>query len=169
LADEIVSEKNYSLLNNKTKDLGFSCGFESDINFLVDKITYECFYRQGILSAMKQVEFTREENLFRQKGGALRTSEALRLGIHPRKLYQLRDEGKIIELSRGVFQLAEFAASSYTDLVAVSARVPDGIVCLISALSFHEITTEIPHEVYLAVPRRSDFAYPDWQNFAQND
>lgn len=105
---------------------------------------------------MKQIEFAREENLLRQKGGALRTSEALRLGIHPRNLYRLRDEGKIIELSRGVFQLAEFAASNHTDLVAVSARVPSGVVCLISALSFHEITTEIPHEVYLAVPRRKE-------------
>lgn len=95
----------------------------------------------------------KEENLFRQNGGTLRTQTALELGIHPRKLYQLRDEGKIIEISRGIYQLAEFAELNNTDLAAVSLRVPEAVICLISALSFHELTTEIPHEVYLALPR----------------
>lgn len=95
----------------------------------------------------------KEENLFRQNGGTLRTQMALELGIHPRKLYQLRDEGKIIEISRGIYQLAEFAELNNSDLAAVSLRVPEAVICLISALSFHELTTEIPHEVYIALPR----------------
>ncbi len=95
----------------------------------------------------------KEEKIFRQNGGILRTRKALSLGIHPRKLYQLRDKGEIIEISRGIYQLAEFAELNNTDLAAVSLRIPEAVVCLISALSFHELTTEIPHEVYLALPR----------------
>lgn len=121
---------------------------------------------------MIQTEF-KEENLFRQHGGTLRTQTALELGIHPRKLYQLRDEGKIIEISRGVFQIAEFAELNNSDLVAVSLRVPDATVCLISALSFHELTTEIPHEVYLAIPSgkenpKIDFPPVRFFHFSEN-
>lgn len=104
---------------------------------------------------MNQSEF-KEEKLFRQNGGTLRTQTALNFGIHPRKLYQLRDEGKIIEISRGVFQVARFAELNNSDLVAVSLRVPDAVVCLISALSFHELTTEIPHEIYVAIPSKKE-------------
>jgi predicted transcriptional regulator of viral defense system len=83
--------------------------------------------------------------IFRLHGGTLRTSQALRLGIHPRVLYRLRDEGQILELSRGVYQLAKMAQSNHSELAAVAARVPDGVICLISAL--------VSHEVYLALPR----------------
>lgn len=94
--------------------------------------------------------------IFRQHGGTLRTSQALRFGIHPRMLYKLRDEGRILEMSRGVYQLAEMAQSNHSDLAAVTARVPDGVVCLISALAYHELTTQIPHEIYLAIPREKE-------------
>jgi predicted transcriptional regulator of viral defense system len=49
--------------------------------------------------------------------------------------------------------LAELPDLSEPDLVSVASRVPEGVICLISALAFHEITTEIAHEVYLALPR----------------
>lgn len=102
---------------------------------------------------MPKINNNQPLKIFRQNGGTLRTSQALRYGIHPRTLYKLRDEGQILELSRGVYQLAEIAQSNHSDLAAVAARVPDGVICLISALSFHELTTQIPHEVYLAIPR----------------
>lgn len=90
---------------------------------------------------------------FRQNGGVLRTSEILRLGVHPRKLYQMRESGELIELSRGVYQLATLTELENSDLIAVGKRVESGVICLISALSFHQLTTEIPHKVYLAIPR----------------
>lgn len=83
----------------------------------------------------------------------LRTAEALRLGIHPRTLYQLRDQGRIEPISRGVYRLANLPPLARPDLVTVALRVPKGVVCLISALAFHEITTEVPHEVQIALPR----------------
>lgn len=91
--------------------------------------------------------------IFRQNGGVLRTSELLKLGIHPRTLYQMRENDELIELSRGVYRLADLPELENSDLVAVGKRVPDSVICLISALSFHHLTDEVPHEVYLAIPR----------------
>ena len=91
--------------------------------------------------------------LFEQRGGAVRMSDVLREGINRRTLYAMRDEGVLTQLSRGVFRLASLPELGTPDLVTVSARVPSGVVCLISALSFHELTTQIPHAVDIALPR----------------
>jgi len=92
---------------------------------------------------------------FRQHGGTLRTRQALDLGIHPATLYSLRDSGRLIELARGLYRLAEAPESSDPHLAIVAARAPSAAVCLVSALSFHKITTQVPAAVYLAVPRGS--------------
>jgi predicted transcriptional regulator of viral defense system len=89
---------------------------------------------------------------FQEAGGVLRTSQALELGIHPRTLYQLRDEGRLECLSRGVYRLADLPFSGDPDLVIIAARVPRAVICLISALNLHGITTEIPHRVSFALP-----------------
>ena len=92
---------------------------------------------------------------FRQHGGTLRTRQALDLGIHPAALYSLRDSGRLVELARGLYRLAEAPEARDPDLAVVAARAPSAAVCLVSALAFHKITTQIPAAVYLAVPRGS--------------
>ena len=96
------------------------------------------------------------EDLFRRNGGLMRTQDALQAGIHPRTLYGLRDSGVLDRLSRGVYRLATALPLGNPDLVTVALRVPDGVVCLISALAFHELTTQIAHEVYVAVARGTE-------------
>jgi len=91
--------------------------------------------------------------LFRRHGGILRTAEALRLGIHPRTLYAMRDSGVLERLSRGLYRLAELPPLSNPDLVIVALKAPQAVVCLISALAFHELTTQIPHAVDIALQR----------------
>jgi predicted transcriptional regulator of viral defense system len=93
--------------------------------------------------------------LFKKHGGMLRTNQALELGIHPRTLYRLRGQGRIIQLSRGLYRLAGLPQLGNPDLATVSARIPSGVICMISALSFHGITTQIPHAVDIALPRGS--------------
>jgi len=93
---------------------------------------------------------------FRRRGGILRTKDALGAGIHPRTLYALRDEGTVECLSRGLYRLTDAPALANPDLVAVAKRVPEGVICLLSALSFYEITTQIPHEIYLAISRHAE-------------
>jgi predicted transcriptional regulator of viral defense system len=94
--------------------------------------------------------------VFRKHGGVLRTAQALRLDIHPSVLYAMRDSGDLDQVSRGIYRLAGTPPLGDPDLVIVATRVPRGVICLISALSFHELTTQIPHEVHLALPRGAE-------------
>lgn len=107
---------------------------------------------------MKRVDLERRaEAVFRHHRDVLRTSQALKLGIHPRILYRLRDAGRLVSVTRGVYRLAELPEPSHPDLLVVARRVPQAVICLISALSFHDLTTQIPHEVHIALPRRTRY------------
>lgn len=96
------------------------------------------------------------------------TATALAAGVHPRALYGWRDDGEIVELSRGVFRMADAALASYPDFLAVAYRAPRSIVCCRSAASVHDLTDEIPNAVQIAVPTRSrppKIGYPPTEVF----
>jgi predicted transcriptional regulator of viral defense system len=76
-------------------------------------------------------------------------------GIHPRTLYALRDTGSPERLSRGLYRLAELPPLTYPDLVVVARRFPDAVICLISALDFHDLTTQISHVIDVAIAQRA--------------
>jgi predicted transcriptional regulator of viral defense system len=102
---------------------------------------------------MKTRDTTTALQAFRDRGGTLRTRDLIGLGVHTDALYALRNSGQIITLGRGLYRLADAEEAEHPDLAIVAARAPNAAVCLISALSYHEITTQIPSSVYLAVPR----------------
>ncbi|HEV3037516.1 MAG TPA: type IV toxin-antitoxin system AbiEi family antitoxin domain-containing protein [Candidatus Angelobacter sp.] len=79
--------------------------------------------------------------LFAKHGGMLRTGKAIRLGIHPRTLYALRDTGEIESIGRGLYRLATAPPLTAPDWVAIALRVPRAVICLISALAHHGLTT----------------------------
>lgn len=91
----------------------------------------------------------------REIGPVFRSKEAVAAGVSWRDLYALRDEGDVLELSRGLFQLAETAGIGNIDFVAVCARAPHGMIALDSALSYWDLTDDIPSQVHLAVPEGS--------------
>lgn len=93
--------------------------------------------------------------LFAKHGGMLRTSKAIRLGIHPRTLYALRDTGEIETVGRGLYRLASAPPLTAPDWVTVAFRAPQAVICLISALAHHGLTTQIPHSIDLALPSHS--------------
>jgi predicted transcriptional regulator of viral defense system len=101
---------------------------------------------------MQADRFEEATEIFKKHGGVLRTAQALRSGIHPRTLYAMRDSGLLEKVSRGVYRLASSPPLGNPDLVTVATRIPGGVICLISALSFHDLTTQIPHEVHVALP-----------------
>lgn len=80
-------------------------------------------------------------------------TQARALGIHPAALYELRNNGQLTELARGLYRLADMREAENPDLAVVGVRAPNAVVCLISALSYHGITTQIPAAIHLAVPR----------------
>ena len=81
-------------------------------------------------------------------------SYARNAGFSKRRLYQLRDEGVIEAVARGVYRLAD-ASPADLDLIDIALRSPEATLCLISALSEHQLTDVIPAVYDLALPRGS--------------
>lgn len=103
----------------------------------------------------RENKFEKEVGAFRQNGGILSTVNAIRLGVHPVNLYAMRDAKVLDQLGRGIYRLSNMPPLVNPDLTAVMLKAPESVICLISALAFHEMTTQIPHEVYIAVKRGS--------------
>lgn len=102
------------------------------------------------------------EKTFRKYGGLLHSRQAFDLGIHPRTLYKMRDEGIIEQLSRGLYRLTDLPPISNPDLVRVALRIPYGVICLISALAHHDLTTQVPHVVHVALERGAELPRLDF-------
>jgi len=100
--------------------------------------------------------------VFKANKGILRTKEALKAGIHRRTFYAMRQAGLIVCISRGFYRLANLPPLQNPDLATVAKRIPQGVVCLVSALSFHGLTTQIPHEISIAIPRSAWFPHLDY-------
>ncbi len=84
-------------------------------------------------------------------------------GIHRQILTRLVEEGEIERVARGVYRLPEHSATENQGLVLATAAVPHGVICLLSALQYHGIGTQLPSEVWIALDRRAwrpRLAYP---------
>jgi len=105
-------------------------------------------------------------NYFKKHGGIVRFSSIIKAGFHPDTLSALEKEGKIVKITRGLYRMTQYRFGSYPDLVIASFQAPRGIICLVSALAFHEVTNEIPRYVDIAIPagtRANRIKYPPVQ------
>ena len=102
-----------------------------------------------IAARQKAIEF------IRKNGGLIRTNEAFKAGIHRRTLYGLWEDGRLIQLSRGLYQLADFDRPPGAHLAEISKKVPGAVICLKSALVLHELCDQEPDAVWLAVERKT--------------
>jgi predicted transcriptional regulator of viral defense system len=88
--------------------------------------------------------------------GIARARDFTAAGIAPLYIKQLTEEGRLIRLGRGLYQLPETAGTDINhDLAEVSKRAPGAVVCLLSALRFHELTTQLPPFVWLMIPHKA--------------
>jgi predicted transcriptional regulator of viral defense system len=87
--------------------------------------------------------------------GVLRARDAVRAGIARTYLQKAVDRGEIERVGRGVYTLAGQVKSEHQTLLEVTKRVPRGVVCLLSALRLHEMTTANPHEVWIMIDRKA--------------
>ncbi len=94
-------------------------------------------------------------SFLKKKGGLASYAEIIEAGFNKVLLKTSLTSKRIHKIDRGLYRLSEGASFSYPDLVATSMRIPNGVVCLVSALSFHEATKEIPQYVDIAIPRGS--------------
>lgn len=97
---------------------------------------------------------THEQTVLRQarKRGLLHTRDFAELGVPTVVLTRLVRAGKLVRAGRGVYTLAGHAGSEHRSLAEVALRAPRGVMCLLSALRVHEIGTQAPFEVWLALP-----------------
>ena len=100
---------------------------------------------------------------FRDHCGISRFSPIVKAGFHPDMLSALEKEGKVEKIARGLYRLTDHALGPYPDLVMASLQAPKGVICLLSALAFHEVTSEIPRRVEIAIlsgTRANKIEYP---------
>lgn len=98
-----------------------------------------------------------------RKAGVFRPRELERVGIPREYLRQARDRGLVRQVGRGLYVAEGNRVTEHHTLVEAAKRVPHGVVCLLSALRFHGLTTQAPREVWLAVghkARRPRVDYP---------
>ena len=86
-----------------------------------------------------------------QRRGMTRLSEFLENGITAAAISRLEREGNIVRLSRGLYQLPDAPLNAYHALAEASKLVPKGIICLVSALAFHDLTDQVPPKVWIAI------------------
>lgn len=89
------------------------------------------------------------------KRGMVRARDIRNLRIPTAVLTRLVRAGRLLRRSRGVYTVPEHEPTENTDLAAVAKRSPTAIVCLLSALRFHELTTQNPFEVWIMVVRKA--------------
>lgn len=93
----------------------------------------------------------------------LRAADVREHGWSPQLLIRLHQAGKLQRLGRGLYGLPDAEITEHQTLIEVCQRVPKAVLCLLSALQFHEIGTQLPHEVWIALPEGSQtpaLSYP---------
>jgi predicted transcriptional regulator of viral defense system len=87
-----------------------------------------------------------------QERGVIRAADVEEVGASRTLLPYLADKGELRRISRGAYAPADYMPEHETFLAAATA-VPHGVICLLSALQFHEITTQMPMETWIAIRR----------------
>ena len=101
--------------------------------------------------------------VFKEHDGFARTNDILAAGIHRRDIKKIKDEGWIIRVKRGLYRLSEIPLVSNQGYIDLARAVPEGVICLLSALSYYELTTFNPSVISMAIcrgRRRPKIEYP---------
>ena len=88
-------------------------------------------------------------------GNFFRPSQLEQAGIPYHKLRQLEARNVVERVGRGLYRLADAELTERYSIASVCARVPSAIVCLLSALQVHEIGTQLPRQVWIAIPHKA--------------
>lgn len=86
-----------------------------------------------------------------KRQGIARHADLSKQGITPATIARMREKGLIHQLARGLYQLPDAEIDVHHALAEAAKRVPKGIVCLVSALAYHELTDTIPRSVWMAI------------------
>jgi len=104
---------------------------------------------------MRQPELNQSQLEQAGLGAFFRPRDLDPLGINTAELRQLATAGVVERISRGLYHLAEAEPTEHHSLAAVCARVPDAVLCLLTALRYHELGTQLPREVWIGIARKA--------------
>jgi predicted transcriptional regulator of viral defense system len=90
-----------------------------------------------------------------RKNGRLRASDLAAVGVPRVVLTRMTASGQLERTARGLYRLPQADSSEHESLVTVASKVPQAVICLLSALQFHGLTTQLPWQVWIAMPRGS--------------
>src|SRR3984885_3969587 len=90
-----------------------------------------------------------------RKAGVFRPRELDRVGIPREYLRQAKDSGLVRQVGRGLYVADGSRVTEHHTLVEAAKRVPHGVICLLSALRFHGLTTQAPHQVWVAIAHKA--------------
>ena len=88
-----------------------------------------------------------------RKHGILRVKDLREQGINPEYLRRLCNRGELTRIARGLYISADADISANIGLAQAAKWIPHGVVCLVSALQFHNVGTQSPHEIWMAIDR----------------
>jgi predicted transcriptional regulator of viral defense system len=88
-------------------------------------------------------------------GAFFRPRDLVPLGISHRRLQRLVNGGVVENFGHGLYRLTEVPATELETVAMVAAAVPNSVVCLLTALQFHDIGTQMPHEIWIALDRKA--------------
>ena len=83
----------------------------------------------------------------------IRPRDLSELKVHRQVLADLVESGELVRTARGLYVAADFELTEHHSLAEAAKRWPQAVICLLSALQFHELSLELPSEVWIAVPR----------------
>ena len=104
---------------------------------------------------MEQLTHTQRILDYARARGIVRSSELSKIGAPRIALTRLTASGHLERIGRGLYRLPDGPASENEGLEAITRLAPKSVLCLLSALQFHELTTVLPREVWIAMPRGS--------------
>ncbi|TMN21825.1 type IV toxin-antitoxin system AbiEi family antitoxin domain-containing protein [Lentibacillus cibarius] len=94
-------------------------------------------------------------DIFERQKGFARTKDLVKEGVSQHYIRKLVETGELIKIKRGLYRHVQFENNQYDEIIEVTQVIPNGVLCLLSALSFYELTTYNPWEYQIAVCRKS--------------
>lgn len=86
--------------------------------------------------------------------GIARLAELRDAGVTAATMSRMERDGEVLRLARGIYQLSDATLDAHHGFAEAAKRVPKGVVCLVSALAFHELTDQLPRQIWIAIGQK---------------
>ena len=125
--------------------------------YYVTKHRYIIISTEVLFSGQQDMNSTIDEKIFEiaRKNGVIRPRELQVQGISRQHLYHLYRKGLLNRVGRGLYVPIDTGATENRTIAEVCKRVPGGVICLLSALQLHGLTTQMPFEVWIAIDQKA--------------